>query len=225
LGGGLADSHRLQIGDLAQQQISRLPLDQRDSPAAAVGTHDGVPLPVAVATAAIDDRRASLDAHAGADPPPVFPVRPLPAQTPQITLPVLSRGLLAANPGIDRLVRNLPPPIVREVPPRPAGDLVRRPTLPEAFLHVTPHFRPLHFADPRALTAACLGFLLGCRRPVTVAAAVTPQLAGNGALVAAEPVGNLRLGLSSPVHVGYDLALFQAKMTRHRRDSFRMGLS
>jgi hypothetical protein len=37
LGGGLPDGGRPQIGNAAEQQVSRLPIDKRDRPAATVG--------------------------------------------------------------------------------------------------------------------------------------------------------------------------------------------
>jgi hypothetical protein len=69
------------------------------------------------------------------------------------------------------------------------------------------------------------GLPLGSSRPIAIAAAIAPQLAGDGALAAAQPVGDLRLHFSRPVHVGYDLALLQGKMTCHRRDSFQWECS
>ena len=117
------------------------------------------------------------------------------------------------------------PPIVGEVAARTSCDFVGRPTPPQAFPYIATHFRPLQLADPRSPTTARLSLPVGRYRPVTVAAAITPQFAGDGALAPAQALGNLRLHLSRPVHVGYDLTLFQSKMTCHRGDSFRMGPS
>ena len=50
------------------------------------------PLPVPVAAAAIPDRRASLAAHAGGQPPAFFPLRPLPAQMTLGILPAARFG-------------------------------------------------------------------------------------------------------------------------------------
>jgi hypothetical protein len=50
--GGLADRRRLQVGDLAQQQVARLPLEQRGRLAAAIGADDRVSLSVAETPAA-----------------------------------------------------------------------------------------------------------------------------------------------------------------------------
>jgi len=76
--------------------------------------------------------------------PRFLPHWPLSAQTPQITMPTLSAGLLGMNPGVNRGRRNLPPLIVREVVARASRDLVRRPSLPQTLPDITPHFRPLH---------------------------------------------------------------------------------
>ena len=86
----------------------------------------------------------------------------------------------------------------------------------------TPH-RP---ANPRAGLSADRRFgTVGCDRPVAVPAVAAPQLAGNRARTAAQPLSNLRPHLSGPVQVGYDPMLLQGKMTCHRGDSVRMGLS
>ena len=173
----------------------------------------------------IDDRGATLDAYTAGDFAAFFHFRSLSAQPPQESLPLPAFGVFGANPGVDRLVRDLPPPVPGEVAARASRDGVGRPTLSQPLLHIPPHFRPLELRNPRSLAAPPPGLSLGRYRPVAVPAAIASQLAGNRALVAAKPLGNLRLHLSSPMHVGYDLTLFQGKMTCHRGDSFRMGPS
>jgi hypothetical protein len=135
-------------------------------------------------------------------------------------MPVPSGGLLDANPGVDRLVRNPPPPIAREVAARAAGDLVGQPSLRQTVGDVTPHFRPLHLGRPGALAPPPLGLPLGGDRPVAAAAAVASKFSGDRAIAVAQPVGDLRLKFSGPVHVGYDLAFFEGKTTCDRGDSF-----
>jgi hypothetical protein len=222
-GGGLADGRRLQVGDLGQQQVSRFSLHERYRSATAMGTYDRIPLPVAEATATIDDRGASLDAHAGRQPPPVFPVWPLSPQTSQMTLPVFAHGLLGTNPGVDRLVRNLPPPIAGKIATRASFDLVGRPSPTQPLSDILMHVRSIHLGHPRPPTPASLGLPLGSHRPVAVAAAVTSQFAGDRAFVAAQSLGDSSQRVSVAVHLGYDLTLFHGKMTCHRGNSFRMG--
>ena len=54
---------------------------------------------------------APLDAHTGGELIAFVHFRSLSAESPQVSLPVPTGGLLGANPGVDRLVRYLPPPL------------------------------------------------------------------------------------------------------------------
>ena len=137
-------------------------------------------------------------------------------------------GFLGADPCIDCLVRNPTPPIVREVVVRAARDLIGRPSPPQSFTDVASHLGPLHFRRPRAFAPASPGLPVSGDGPNVHRIGHRhqhPQFAGNGAFAPAEPVGDLHLHFPVLVHVGYDLAFFQGKMTSHRRDSFQLECS
>src|SRR5438874_13397781 len=107
--------------------------------------HDRVPFPVAKAAPLIDDSRAAGDGDAARQTATFRPFAPLrkPQQGPP-GFPLL--GLI--DPIVDRLPRELTLLIAREVEPRTAGDLLGRPALLQAALHICPHARIIQLRAP-----------------------------------------------------------------------------
>ena len=185
--------------------------------------YDRVALPIPVPTPAVDHTRTPLNAGASRQSTAVSPVRPPPTAAPQVPSPLSPRRFPGANPGTNRLVRQLPPPVPREVGSRPPRDLIGRPTLPQPLLNVSADFRPLQLADPRPTTPSSIGLFLGSHRPIPIATAVTLQLPAHSALRSAELPGDLHLTPTGTSRLGYNLTLLKRKMMGHRGDSFRKG--
>ena len=116
--GGLPDRRGLQVACLAHQKIARLPFHQGDGAATTASPDRRVTFPITVATAAIDHGRAPLDAGAGRSPPAISPLPTFPASTSQVASPVSPGRVLSLNPGINRLVGNLPSAIPGETATR-----------------------------------------------------------------------------------------------------------
>jgi hypothetical protein len=74
------------------------------------------------------------------------------------------------------------------------------------------------------LASAGIRLPLGGRRPVPIAAAVAPQLPGNGAFIPAQPFRNLHQYRAVSVQIAYDFSLIQSKMTFHRGAPFKEDL-
>ena len=173
-GGGVTGrSPGAQIERPAQQQIARLPLDQRDRSAASGRADDRVAFPIAETAPTIDDRGPPFDARSGAVSPAFFPVRPLSAPSSETALPVPSGGLLGADPDMDRLVRNPTSPD-RPGSRRASGPRSDRATSATADVHrhsVAPG--AVAFLASTGVRSGVRGLPVSGNGPVAVAAAAT----------------------------------------------------
>jgi hypothetical protein len=122
--------------------------------------------------------------------------------------------IIVLNPGIDRRVRELPPRILREILAAASRDLIRRPALAQTALHVFEVLRAIHLAALRPrLSVAFLSAALGVDRDIQALKAIAAQLARDRGAISAQRLGNLRVGFAGGIHLGYNLALFDLKMT------------
>jgi hypothetical protein len=155
--------------------------------------------------------------------PAISGVFSLPAGAPQPTSPARSAGIFGENPGVNRLVRKLPPTVAREVVVGTPGDLIGRPQPSQPFSHISPRLWPLQLADSRPTAASRFGLRLGRQCRVAAATAIALQFPTNGAGMPLQPAGNLTLFSTVVVHLGYDFAFLVGKMMGHRGDSVQKG--
>ena len=103
----LANGRRPSVGNLAQQQVARFSVHQRDGSATVSLADHRVALPVAVACPAIDRRRTPFDRDASRQLAAIFRASPHAPQASQVAAPVGSSGLLDMDPSVNRLPRDV----------------------------------------------------------------------------------------------------------------------
>src|SRR5256712_2560349 len=186
---------------LPEPQVARLAFDQaQDAGPSLAGPQHGVRLPMAHLGARVGRRGAGADrALAGqAAAAVIAPVAfaPLFARSAQVGVQVAAQALVGPDGAVDRLVADREPPLA----PRPAGDLLGPPVLPQQ--RVDPG--PLHRREPliARLRAPPPRVPVGQLGAVAAVAAgpIAPDLPPDGAAVVAEHAGDRGGGGGPPPH-------------------------